>query len=259
MKRSIILMYHIIDKPRSGSEARFCCTPRQFERQMSFLKESNYNLISLENLVEGLKGNFEIPDNAVVITFDDGFKCNYHNALPILIQKKIPATMFIIPGRIGSSNDWMFSRGFPHRKIVSWSQLRELDDSGICIGSHTQNHPNLTELSSSSVKEEVRISKQILEDALHKPVSYFAYPYGLYNQAVRDIVKDAGYQAACSIRSGFNCHDIDHFALRRIEVYGGDSVWKFSEKLKFGTNEMNILFQASYYSKRLVARLGLSG
>lgn len=258
MKRSIILMYHIIDKPRSGSEARFCCTPRQFERQMSFLKESDYNLISLENLVEGLKGSFEIPDNAVVITFDDGFKSNYHNALPVLIQKKIPATMFIVTGRVGSSNDWMLSRGFSHRKIVSWSQLRELDDSGICIGSHTQTHPNLTELSNGSVKEEVRISKQILEDALHKPVSYFAYPYGLYNQVIRDTVEEAGYRSACSTRSGFNCHDIDHFALRRIEVYGEDSLWKFSQKLMFGTNEMNILFHASYYSKRLFARLGLS-
>lgn len=259
MKRSVILMYHIIDKPRSGSESRFCCTTTQFEHQMRFLKESDYSLISLEKLIESLNGNFDIPNNTVVITFDDGFESIYHNALPVLVQKKIPATAFIIPGRAGLSNDWMLARGFPHRKIVSWAQLRNLDDAGICIGNHTQTHPDLTELGNGSVRDEVRISKQILEDALGKSVDYFAYPYGRYNQVVRDVIKDAGYKAACSTRSGFNGYGIDHFALRRIEVYGSDSLWKFSEKLKFGTNEMNILLQASYYSKRLAARMGLSG
>ncbi len=259
MKRAVILMYHIIDKPHSGLESRFCCTPRQFERQMRFLKNSGYRLIGLESLVEGLNGSFEIPDNAVVITFDDGFECNYHNALPVLVREKIPAVMFIVPGCVGSSNEWMLSRGFPRRKIVSWSQISSLSDAGICIGSHTQNHPDLTELSSGAVKDEVRISRQRLEDALGKSADYFAYPYGRYNQIIRDAVKDAGYKAACSTRSGFNSNGIDHFALRRIEVYGGDSLWKFSRKLVFGANEMSIKSQASYYSKRIAACLGLSG
>ncbi|MEE9119350.1 MAG: polysaccharide deacetylase family protein [Calditrichia bacterium] len=259
MKRSIILMYHIIDKPLSDVEARYCCTQRQFERQMRFLKESNYRVISLDNLVDGLGGKSQIPENAVVVTFDDGFESSYYNALPVLTRYNIPATMFIVSDRVGSSNDWMLSRGFPHRKIMSWSQLRELTDAGICLGSHTQNHPDLTELSNGSVRDEVRISKQILEDAIGKSVSYFAYPYGLFNQKVQNAVEEAGYRAACSTRSGFNGCDIDHFALRRIAVYGGDSLWKFSRKIKFGTNEMNILFPATYYSKRLVARLGLTG
>lgn len=259
MKRAVILMYHIIDKPHSGSESRFCCTVSKFERQMRFLKDSGYRLISLENLVAGLNGNLEIPDNSAVITFDDGFECNYHNALPVLVREKIPAVMFIIPGCVGSSNEWMLSRGFPHRKIVSWSQIRDLSDAGICIGSHTQNHPDLTELSSSAVKDELRISRQRLEDALGKSVDYFAYPYGRYNQVIRDAVKDTGYSAACSTRSGFNRNGIDRFALRRIEVYGSDSLRKFSRKLMFGVNEMNIRSQASYYSKRIAARLGLSG
>lgn len=256
MARFIILMYHFIDQPRSDRESRFCCTPQRFARQMRYLKESNHTLISLDKLIECIDGHATLPENGVVVTFDDGCTSNYSNALPVLLRYKIPATMFIVTNYIGQSNAWMHSRGFPFRKLVSRSQLQELLDAGISLGSHTRTHPRLTELSDDSVMDEVRTSKQTLEDIIGKPVPYFAYPFGLYNQMIRDAVEAAGYRAACSTRSGFNRSDVDRFTLRRIEIYGSDSLWKFRQKLKFGTNDMTLLFPVRYYATRLVSRIG---
>jgi peptidoglycan/xylan/chitin deacetylase (PgdA/CDA1 family) len=256
MNRTLILMYHFIDQPRSDKEARFCCAPQRFARQMCYLKESNYTVISLDKLIECIDGRATLPENGVVVTFDDGCKSNYLNALPVLLRYKIPATMFIVSDRIDGSNDWMHPRGFPHREILSKPQLMELKHAGISLGSHARTHPRLTQLKDEAIKDEVGTSKQILEDMLGTTISYFAYPFGLYNQMVKDAVEAAGYQAACSTRSGFNRSGVDRFALRRIEIYGSDSLWKFRQKLKFGTNEMRLLFPVRYYATRLGSRIG---
>ena len=256
MNRTLILMYHFIDQPRSDKEARFCCTPQRFARQMRYLKESNHTVISLDKLLECIDSSATLPEKGVVVTFDDGCVSNYYNALPVLLRYKIPATMFIVTDRIDGSNDWMHPRGFPHREILSRSQLMELKDAGISLGSHARTHPRLTQLKDEAIIDEVRMSKQILEDMSGTTVPYFAYPFGLYNQMVKDAVEAAGYRAACSTRSGFNRSDVDRFTLRRIEIYGSDSLWKFRQKLKFGTNDMTLLFPVHYYAKRLVSRIG---
>ncbi len=255
MSRMTILMYHIIDEPRAACEVKYCCTPKRFAEQMRYLRESGRPVVSLETLVDYLEGGKPCPDNAVVVTFDDGFSCTCENALPILLRYGIPATMFVLSDHIDGSNDWMHRRGFPEREMLSKRQLFDLKEAGLCLGSHTRTHPRLTEIGAEDVADEVGKSKQILEEVLGQPVAYFAYPHGLYDEAIREAVAEAGYRAACSTRSGFNRVNADRFALRRIEVYGSDSLWKFRQKLKFGTNDVSLLFPAKYYAARLAARL----
>jgi peptidoglycan/xylan/chitin deacetylase (PgdA/CDA1 family) len=165
--------------------------------------------------------------------------------------------MFAVSARIGRANDWMHDRGFPRRAIGSAAQLRELADAGVTIGSHSSSHARLTEVTEMQVAAEVRDSKRQLEDLLGKPVRYFAYPYGLVNQAVRDAVKQAGYHAACSTRAGFNRIGEDPFLLRRIDVFGGDALWQFKQKLRFGVNEATRSYPLRYYTARAASRFGL--
>ena len=101
-------------------------------------------------------------------------------------------------------------------------------------------------------------SKRSLQDALGKDVPYFAYPYGLQNEAVRGAVVAAGYRAACSTVSGFNRGGQDAFLMRRINVFGTDRLWQFRQKLRFGRNESSSLYALQYYGARLRARLGSS-
>jgi peptidoglycan/xylan/chitin deacetylase (PgdA/CDA1 family) len=257
MNRVIILMYHIIDNPLASQEEKYCCTPANFEKQMRFLRDSNYVPVGLNQFVNELDGKGLCPDNSVVVTFDDGFDNMLVTALPVLQKYDIPATVFILSDRIDHTNDWMHTRGFPSRKLLSKSQLLELKDAGICIGSHTRTHPRLTDISKDQVKDEISTSKKILEDTLGSEVAYFAYPFGLYNENAHAAVVRAGYVAACSTRSGFNRQDIDRFALRRIEIYGNDSIQNFKRKLKFGANDIGPLYSLQYYSSRLAVKLGL--
>lgn len=257
MNRAVILMYHIIDQPRSAQESRFCCTPKHFEQQMRHLREAGHAVVSLETLAAHLEKGAPCPDDAVAVTFDDGFTCARNNALPVLLKYRIPATMFIVADRIGGDNDWMHSRGFPKRELVSKQQLLELKAAGVCLGSHTGTHPRLTMIDAAAIEDEIQNSKHILEDLLGERVDYFAYPYGLFDERAKSAVAAAGYRAACSTRSGFNRSDADRLSLRRIEVYGSDTLWRFRQKLKFGTNRMTWTFPVRYYASRAAARLGL--
>lgn len=255
MNRVIILMYHIIDKPLAPEEEKYCCTPENFEKQMRYLHRSGYTPVPLDKFVDMLDGKDACPEHSVVITFDDGFECLVNKALPVLQKYDIPSTVFVPSDLIGDNNAWMHNRGFPRRRLLTKPQLLELSNAGVSIGSHTRTHVRLTDISNDRLGDEINTSKKILEDAVGCKVDYFAYPYGLYNEQTLAVVKRAGYRAACSTRSGFNRLNIDRYALRRIEIYGSDSIWIFRQKLRFGTNDASFLFTFKYYAARLIDRL----
>ena len=256
MNQVLILMYHIVAEPGSAQEARYCCTPRRFEAQMRHLGEAGFGLLTLDAIADALDGRAEWPDRGVAVTFDDGFADTFANALPILTRYGIPATMFAVSDLIGASNDWMSARGFPKRRLMSASELREMSAAGVTIGSHTRTHPRLPELDVEAKRSEVRGSKARLEDVIGRSVTAFAYPYGLFDDDARQAVAEAGYRTACSTRSGFNGPDADRYLLRRIEVFGGDNLWQFRQKLKFGANDVSNLYPLRYYAGRILARLG---
>jgi peptidoglycan/xylan/chitin deacetylase (PgdA/CDA1 family) len=134
-------------------------------------------------------------------------------------------------------------------------QIREMHAANITIGSHTLTHPKLPECGPDEMSREFAESKTRLEDILSHPVQHFAYPYGLYNDTVRTLVKQTGYLSACSTRSGFNNEETDPYELRRIEVFGSDRLWNLKQKLKFGSNDTSWTLPAKYYLGRARSRL----
>jgi len=253
-QRATILMYHILDTPRAEREAKYCCLPERFTEQMAWIAEARHP-VSLDTLLAALDGKAELPDNAVAVTFDDGFSSTFENATPVLTRYRIPATMFIVADRIGQDNDWMHRRGMPEHALMDVGQIREMDAAGITIGSHTLTHPRLPECGPEEMSREIADSKARLEDILSRPVQHFAYPYGLYNDTARALVEQTGYLSACSTRSGFNNKETDRYELRRIEVFGNDRLWHLKQKLKFGTNDASWTLPANYYLRRALSRL----
>jgi peptidoglycan/xylan/chitin deacetylase (PgdA/CDA1 family) len=197
-----------------------------------------------------------MTDKSVHITFDDGFSCVLDHAAPVLQRHGFCATMFALSDRLGATNSWMSCRGFPERTLLTADGLHALIAAGFTIGSHTRTHASLPDIPLETARDEIRASKTRLEDALGKPVSYFAYPYGRFTSAARDEVIAAGYAAACSTRSGFNRTGEDPFLLRRIDVFGTDRLWQFRQKLRFGTNETSRAYPLRYLARRALARLG---
>jgi peptidoglycan/xylan/chitin deacetylase (PgdA/CDA1 family) len=195
------------------------------------------------------------PEGAVAVTFDDGFAEVRRHALPILERFAVPATLFAVSGYVGGLNEWMDRAAFPARRLLSAADLRDLQAAGMEIGSHTVSHRSMPELSFEEAAREARESKDMLEQIVGRTVRYFAYPYGRFNANTKEAVRAAGYQAACSTRSGFNSSLTDIFELRRIDVFGHDSLTHFQRKLAFGANEFGLRQLLHYHAGRVLQRL----
>lgn len=247
-------MYHMISVPKTKLEARYACPPSLFEKHMRFLS-IKYNIISVDKILEHMINKRSYKEKTIAVTLDDGFMDNYENAYPILKKYQIPATIYLTVGCIGKTNKWMVKHDFPERNMLKWGQIREMCNNGISFGAHTMTHPDLTALSEKEAFCEIQKSKGLIEKKLEKKVISFAYPYGLYNNKTIRLLEQCNFEFACSTRSGFNRKSTSCFQLRRIEVYGTDSVWKLSQKITYGMNNASLIFPLKYYGKRMANKI----
>ncbi len=200
-----VLMYHSIDN--RGNETSLSVSPESFERQMEFLHRNHYNVIPLEKVISYIEKKEKVPPKTLAITFDDGFYNNYKCAFPVLKKYNIPATIFVIVGRIGQEG-W-----------VGWKELKEMSDSGlITIGSHTVSHIWLPTMGTRKLKDELSQSKEILEKNLGKKVDVFCYPVGAFDDRVKNNVKEAGYACAVATNPGKLPTKGDKYTIRRIKI-----------------------------------------
>lgn len=245
----------MVSSPEDSQEKRYACPPKKLHKHMQYLRANNYNIVNLDTINEHLSNKTKLPEKTIAITLDDGFSDNYENALPIFQEFEIPATIFLASGMMGKTNSWMHSDGFPKRSMLSWTQIKEMHGQGISFGAHTVNHVKLPELSPTEMLTELINSKQQIEEKLGITVKHFAYPYGLLDNTVRAMTEKAGFITACSTRSGFNNIETDQLTLRRLEIYGDDSVRALKQKITFGVNDSNISFPIKYYLNRITDRL----
>lgn len=248
-------MYHMISAPQTTAETRYACPPKQFEKHLQQLLKSGYIPVNIDQVNKFYTANIPLPDKAVLITLDDGFEDNYHNAFPILRRYNIPAVIYLATGVIAKTNLWMNSPTYSERKMLSWSQIKEMSSQGIQFGSHTVSHPKLNELDDDIAIEELVQSKKAIDDNLGIECSHFAYPFGQFTGRTRELVLKAGYKTACTTRSGFNNAAKDPLMLHRIEVYGNDSTWKLQQKITFGTNDITIPYLLRYYYNRYIDKV----
>jgi peptidoglycan/xylan/chitin deacetylase (PgdA/CDA1 family) len=154
-----------------------------------------------------------------VLTFDDGFKNFYTEAAPILDEFGFRATIFLVTEYCGGHNDWSGNPpDFPRNELLSWSEIRELNDHGFEFGSHTRTHKDLTGLKPDEVESEIRGSKEVLSNALGRETETFAYPFGRSNAFSRRIAKES-FIASCSTDLGKVSPQSDLSMLKRIDSY----------------------------------------
>ena len=132
----------------------------------------------------------------IAVTFDDGFKSIIENALPIMRERGIPATIFIPAGYIGKKPTWVSDSEDLNveDEVLNEAQLRGLTDNLIKVGSHSITHKRLSQLDPKEAHEELVESKKILENILGKRVDLFALPYGDYNEETIELCAMAGYR-----------------------------------------------------------------
>ncbi len=210
-----ILTYHSIDD--SGSV--ISTSREKFQQQMQYLSDRSFQVISLKEILASIKEKRPFPENAVAITFDDGFKSNYEVAFPILKKFGYTATIFMVSGRCGQNNKWLGQPdGIPVMDLLEWDEIIEMSDYGIEFGAHTLDHPHLPQLTLKEAKKEIVESKTFLENHIGKDVIFFDYPYGEENEETREIVMDE-FQCAFSTDMEFTTLESDIYSMTRIEMY----------------------------------------
>lgn len=183
-----VLMYHNVtfDTTLVESDPDVHITPDTLDEHFKYLKLYGYNPISLKEYFSYRQNGTALPENPVIITFDDGYISNYEVAYPLLKKYNYKAVIFVITSRMGDYNV-----RFPH---FSWEEAREMEKSGLVeIESHSHTHPDFSLLNFLQTVLEMRLARYSIETNLNKKCRFFAYPYGKMNFSSSDIAKAAGY------------------------------------------------------------------
>ena len=205
-----VLMYHRFGESRYPSTN---ISIEQFEAHLAHLAGGNYTVLKLDDIIVRLRAGELLPDRTVAITIDDAYLSVYTKAWPRLTEAGFPFTLFVASSPIDRELS-----GY-----MSWEQIRELQSSGVTIGSQTHTHPHMHRLSDEEVRAEISTSNGRFIEELGLRPELFAYPYGEYSQFVIDSVKDAGFRAAFGQNSGIMHSTDDQFQLPRFafnESYG---------------------------------------
>ncbi len=157
----------------------------------------------------------------VCVTFDDGFQCVLDCALPIMRQMGVPASIFVIPGRLGSPPAWSMPPDHPDRDqlVASGGELARAAYQGLCsIGSHTLSHAALSRMPGPQLRYELTASKAALESLVDAPITELALPYGAYDAACIRAAFRAGYQRVFTLEPQVWRANADHGVIGRFVV-----------------------------------------
>ncbi len=252
MRPVAVLMYHHVNDNRGDTVT---VTPEVFEGQMAYAKRAGFRFLSIDELVSYMKGELEIRDRAVVLTFDDGYLDNYVHVFPVLKRYGIRASVFIVSSWADAASeaggsvirDKRFPRHGDTKRLLEdgradmvymdWDKIAEMSRSGLVdFYSHTVSHPRCDRLTEAELKSELQGSKEAVEKRLTGTCPYLCWPGGFYNDTAVGIAKDAGYKALFTTERGVVRPGDDPFYIKRIVIK--DSVTWFRQRLSIYTNNL---------------------
>jgi peptidoglycan/xylan/chitin deacetylase (PgdA/CDA1 family) len=158
----------------------------------------------------------------VVLTFDDGYRDNLENAVPVLRELGFTAAVFPVLDLSRRLNCWDEAPAL-RAPLLTEREIRAVEDAGMEIGSHTMTHPWLTRSGDSELAEELARSREVLASIVARPLPVLAYPYGDVDARVKRAVREAGYSAALAVNSGPLEIGADLLEIRRQRVGNGAS------------------------------------
>ncbi|MFH1884612.1 MAG: polysaccharide deacetylase family protein [Planctomycetota bacterium] len=234
-KRGIpILLYHRVANEFNPEHDVTTVLTQEFASQMDWLLQRKYHVVTLEEAIELLEKNREPDNKYVAITFDDGHYDNYQFAYPVLKDRGLRATVFIVTDYVGHTG-WLDRNGSwsdertgsePFYKFLSWDDLRQIADV-FDVGSHGRMHRPLTMLSGTEMQEELDGSRQAIYDHLGIWPAFFCYPYGATNKIIVECTKEAKYKGAFSTQKGLNNGCTNRWLMKRNTVGMGITPLQF--------------------------------
>ena len=205
---AIILLYHSI----GANDRPFTVSPDSFAKQMSWLRASGFNIVSLDRLAEYCEAG-TIPKKALAITFDDGYQDNYTNAFPILQRHGIPATIFITTGDLRGKKIELASTASENEQSAIAESFTNLEL--VAIEPHSETHPKFGDISEDQIEREIRESKSYIDALLGKNCKHFAYPKGSHSKTAQRVLAHSGINFAYTTNVGRVQPFNDPYVLKR--------------------------------------------
>ena len=201
-----ILEYHMVtENPRPDAKP-YVVPPEDFAAQLDYLAAEGYTTITPQDYARARKGKQQLPDKPIILTFDDGYEDNWRVVLPMLEERGMKAVFYMVTNSIGKPG------------YLTWDNLFDMERRGMEIGSHTANHLPLTTLSPEKQREELRLSKLMLEWKGMKTIYSFSYPNGSYNAGVVTMLAEEEYLTAVTGEAGLNTLETNPYLLRRVNI-----------------------------------------
>ena len=197
-----IVLYHRIASV-SRDPHDLCVSPEVFEEHLKYFS-SKYELVSLEEI--GMRSSLDLlSGKELAVTFDDGYRDNLENALPLLEKYQVPVTIFVTTGCLGERASSSWDREYSEKDrgvFLSKEEVLKISRHPlVTVGAHTVNHPNMASISRSEQEREIRDSRLVLEGIIKNEVREFAFPFGgplSYTAKTLDILKGQGFDIACT-------------------------------------------------------------
>ena len=206
-----IIMYHQVRNDKSGD---MIISKGKLEEELAYLKRNGYVSVSPKEWLAYCDGKLALPERIVMLTFDDGWKSQYENALPLLNKYGYKGVFYVYPDFVGGS------------AAMNWDMIKKLAKAGHTVGCHSMTHPKLAPAEPNEskknykqrLKEEIFASADRISEKTGIDTLDFCFPYGYYSREVIDMLEDAGYRSAATVNAGKNDADSDPFTLSRYQV-----------------------------------------
>ncbi|MES0880873.1 polysaccharide deacetylase family protein [Roseibium sp. SCP14] len=218
MRTLPILMYHSVAGGVDERYKTWCVTPARFSQHMCALADNGYTVLGVSAALNKLDAGVSLPENAVVLTFDDGLRDFLDEAFPVLDRHGFQATLYVVAGLIGSRSKWLRPLGEGEREMLRAEEIRHLHECGIEIGAHSLSHPELDILDIASCEREIRGSRHLLEEITGSQVKAFAYPHGYASATTRRLTREAGFTSAVRVRHALSHTSENRFGLSRLII-----------------------------------------
>ena len=201
-----ILEYHMVTENPHPDAKPYVVPPEDFAEQLDYLAEEGYTTITPQDYARARKGKQQLPEKPIILSFDDGYEDNWRVVLPMLEERGMKAVFYMVTNSIGKPG------------YLTWDNLFDMERRGMEIGSHTANHLPLTTLSPEKQREELRLSKLMLEWKGMKTIYSFSYPNGSYNAGVVTMLAEEEYLTAVTGEAGLNTLETNPYLLRRVNI-----------------------------------------
>lgn len=216
-----ILCYHAVD-PHWKSP--LSVTPEEFERHCAWLARER-TVVPLDVALVRMSRQGRLPRGMVALTFDDGFVQLQDHVFPLLAKYSLPATVFVVAATLtpeGHPVDWVDTPPDWQLETLSLTQVEAAQEFGVDVQSHSWSHTTLTDLDEPDCVEDLRRSRELIEDLLHRHVEHLAYPRGRQNAGVRRAAERAGYSHSFSLPE--EAEAITEHSIPRVGIFPGNGL-----------------------------------